>query len=108
MHWHARDSAAELARRYVTYQKKPKTSADTGDGPCDEEEEDSPEESEDGIAGRHGDYLVVDLLLLLTCDGMQCWSWGDFERANRRKQATGRLVSGSLCEIFLRFCLFRT
>ena len=74
MHWHARDSATELARRYVTYQKKPKTSADTGDGPCDEEEEDGPEESEDGIAGRHGDYLVVDLLLLLTCDGMQCWS----------------------------------
>ena len=48
------DSAAELARRSVTYQKKPKTSADTGDGPCDEEEEDGPEDSEDGIAGGHG------------------------------------------------------
>ena len=68
-HMHARDSAAELARQSVTYQKKPKTSADTGDGPCDEEEEDGPEESEDGISGRHGDYLVVDLLILLTCDG---------------------------------------
>ena len=84
MHWHARDSAAELARRSVTYQKKPKTSADTGDGPCDEEEEDAPEDSEDGIAGRHGDYLVVDLLILLTCDGCNAGLGGRFYRRFER------------------------
>jgi len=52
----------EFCRRSVTYQKKPKTSADTGNGPCDEEEKDGPEGSEDGIAGRHGGCFV-DLLL---------------------------------------------
>ena len=44
----------------ITYQKEPEAGTDTGDGPCDEEKKDGPEDSEERIARAH------DLLF--------CWS----------------------------------
>jgi len=40
-------------------QKEPKSGADTGDRPCDEEEKDGPEDCEERIAGRHGYCFVL-------------------------------------------------
>ena len=56
--------ATECPSNLITYQEEPQAGANTGDGPCDEEEKDGPEDSEERIARAH-DYCFVGRFVIV-------------------------------------------
>jgi hypothetical protein len=57
--------ATECPSNLITYQEEPQAGANTGDGPCDEEEKDGPEDCEERIAGGHGYCFVGRFVLVI-------------------------------------------